>query len=103
MTTKIVYGVPYIESEADWGQRPFGWRLYTDLSHCIARTKQDRRNGYKNGVYLGPTVTMLYYEIPSETLEGLDNDDLERLQKSGMTGTPDRWEPRFKSEAYVID
>ena len=59
---RIVYGVEYIEVE--FGDRPWGWRLYTDLHECKSKTRNDEKTGYSPGQYLGPVKPLVCYEIP---------------------------------------
>jgi len=100
---EIVYAVRYIEVEFGWGDRPFGWKLYTDKERCKTETKQkstEAGNDAQNGSdYYGPERPLVYEEIP---LDCIDEKDKEILFANGVVHTADRWEPKFKSSWISI-
>lgn len=94
-----VYGVEWIEVE--FGQRPEGWALFTDLKTCIRETKKASERGpYEGGGgYLGPERPLYYYELP---VEGLKEEYLEALVEKGRAHTDNYWGPKYLGERHYI-
>jgi len=61
-----LYAVPWVEIEYGWGERPEGFKIFTDLNDCINQTNIDSENGnYESGKgYMGPVRPLQYYIIP---------------------------------------
>jgi len=57
---KTYYLVPWIEVEYGWGDRPEGYKVFTDQQTCITQTKIDSDNGNYDLGYIGP-VRPCYY------------------------------------------
>lgn len=94
---KVVYAVEWIEVE--FGSRPEGYKLFLDKDVCIRQTKEDSRNGPYDGGYLGPVRSLMYIEVPFDSLE----DDLKKkLLEKGTTFTDNNWGPKFNSKAFYI-
>jgi hypothetical protein len=94
-----VFGVEWLESEAGWGQRPEGWRLFTDLEQCEQETRKASKNGPYSGGYLGPARPLCCYEIP---IEGLDKGYLEELEDKGRVHTSNYWKPQYRGRRHDI-
>lgn len=97
---KVVYGVPWIEVEFGWGERPEGYLLFLDKEQCIKKTQEDSATGpYDGGYYCGPVRPLYYVEIPFDSLE----DSLkERLSKFQNVFSPNTWKPRFAGAKIPI-
>lgn len=89
---KVVCGVEWLESEAGWGRRPEGWKLFLDLDECLESTKLSSATGCCDGGYIGPVRPLSYYEIPFDSLE---SNLQEKLTESRMCFTDFYWVPRF--------
>ncbi len=61
-----MYLVPWIEVEYGWGDRPEGYKVFTDEKEMIKTTNHDSENGnYEGGGgYFGPIRPLCYYEAP---------------------------------------
>lgn len=62
----ILYAVPWIEIEYGWGDRPEGYRIFSELDDCIKSTIKSSENGNYDDGYFGPERPLHYYEIPYE-------------------------------------
>lgn len=65
---KVLYAVPWIEVEYNWGERPEGYQIYDDLERCINETRKSSANGnYSSGDgYFGPERPLHYFETADE-------------------------------------
>ena len=98
---ETVFGVRWVEVE--FGERPEGWRIYSNVDDCIQITKEASLRGpYKdNGEdgYYGPDRPLIYHEIPALCLD----KNVQEALAEGHTGqTKKNWNPKFKGPAVYI-
>lgn len=98
---EVCFAVPWIESEAGWGQKPEGYKLFLDRDACIRETKKASNlfNKKDSKYYFGPVRPLVYYEVP---MVCLPEAEVGRLKEKGECFTGAAWEPKFKSQAYSI-
>lgn len=92
-----VFGIPWIE--IDFGQKPQGWKLYSDKRTAWAETSKASKDGSYSGGYYGPVRPLMLYMIPRRSL---DAKQIEALNVKGKVRTDDLWEPKFKAECCVV-
>ncbi len=95
-----IYAVQWIEVE--FGQRPEGWALFTDVDRCISETKKSCKNGRyaEDGGYYGPVKPLRYHEIP---VEGLTESVINDLKSEGKAITENEWSPKYLGKKISID
>ena len=59
---KVIYAVEIVEIE--FGKRPEGYSLYSDLTNCLTSTVQSSESGACEGGYYGPARPLEYIEVP---------------------------------------
>lgn len=90
---QVVYGVPWIEVEYGWGDRPEGWHLFLHKEQCINASKEASKEGGSAGGYIGPIRPLTYTEIP---LDSLEPELRTKIANNGECFTSNYWEPKFK-------
>jgi len=65
---KTLFAVPWIESEAGWGAKPVGYKVFDNLEECKNSTVESS-NSSGGDYYIGPERPLHYYETPDE-IEG---------------------------------
>lgn len=97
---KIVYAVPWIEVE--FGQRPEGYSIFTDLKDCIKKTlAASKRGASPSGMYCGPERPLHYYEVPFEVLEDGVKEKLAMFNAT-KAHSSNCWSPSMKSDPKII-
>jgi hypothetical protein len=89
----------FTDIEVEFGQRPEGYRVFTDKGDCMRETRKDSQEGAYSGGYIGPARPLCYYEVP---LACFPKEVQKTLRENGRSHTKNYWEPKFKSQANYI-
>ena len=98
MSLDVCFAVPYIEVE--FGQRSEGYKIYLKREKCVSETNRLSKDGVYPGGYLGPERPLHYFEIPIDSLDGLQKDN---LFLDGEIHTKNDWYPTFKGKNIYIE
>ena len=94
---KEVYCVEHVEVE--FGERPEGYKIFTNEQTCVSQTQEDSIRGAGKGQYLGPVRPLQYYKVP---FDSLDEEIKEDLSMSEVVLTHKNWTPQYKSNPVPI-
>ena len=82
---KILYAVPWVDSEPGWGTKFDEYQVFDDLEDCITRTKEASKNGpTDSGCYYGPERPLHYIETNDE-IEGTFPQWIKSIKFKGST------------------